>query len=103
MSVLAYGVAAWLLFVGLWGLVQSRNLVHMVICLAIVQAATYVLLVAIGYRYGAVAPVFAGIRLGTVAVDPVVQALCLTDFVVGAVALPVMILLALAKIRGGVQ
>ena len=83
MSVLAYGVAAWLLFVGLWGLVQSRNLVHMVICLAIVQAATNVLLVAIGYRYGAVAPVFAGIRLGTVAVDPVVQALCLTDVVVG--------------------
>lgn len=83
MSVLAYGVAAWLLFVGLWGLVQSRNLVHMVICLAVVQAATYVLLVAIGYRAGAVAPVFAGIRLGTVAVDPVVQALCLTDVVVG--------------------
>ncbi|HEY6318984.1 MAG TPA: cation:proton antiporter subunit C [Acidimicrobiia bacterium] len=82
MSVLAYGVAAWLLFVGLWGIVQSRNLVHLVICLAVVQAATYVLLVAIGYRAGAVAPVFA-VRLGTVAVDPVVQALCLTDVVVG--------------------
>jgi multicomponent Na+:H+ antiporter subunit C len=82
-SGLAYGVAAWLLLVGLWGIVTSRNLVHLVICIAVLQAGTYVLLLAIGYRVGAVAPVFAGVRLGTVAVDPVVQALCLTDVVVG--------------------
>jgi len=82
-SVLAYGVAGWLLLVGLWGIVNSRNLVHQVICVSVVQAATYVLLVAVGYRAGAVAPVFAGVRVGTVAVDPVVQALCLTDVVVG--------------------
>jgi multicomponent Na+:H+ antiporter subunit C len=82
-SVLAYGVAAWLLLVGLWGIVNSRNLVHLVICVSVVQASTYVLLVAIGFHVGAVAPVFAGVRVGTVAVDPVVQALCLTDVVVG--------------------
>jgi multicomponent Na+:H+ antiporter subunit C len=83
MSVLAYGVSAWLLLVGLWGVVTSRNLVHLVISLSVVQAATYVVLLAIGFRAGAVAPVFAGVRVGTVAVDPVVQALCLTDVVVG--------------------
>jgi multicomponent Na+:H+ antiporter subunit C len=82
-SVLAYGVAAWLVLVGLWGIVTSRNLVHLVICIGVLQAGTYVLLLAIGYRAGAVAPVFAGVRVGTVAVDPVVQALCLTDVVVG--------------------
>ena len=83
MSVLAYGVAAWLLLVGLWGIVNSRNLVHLVICVSVVQASTYVLLVAIGFHVGAVAPVFAGVRVGSVAVDPIVQALCLTDVVVG--------------------
>jgi len=82
-SVLAYGVAAWLLLIGLWGVVTSRNLVHQVICVSVVQASTYVLLVAVGYRAGAVAPVFSGVRVGTIAVDPVVQALCLTDVVVG--------------------
>ena len=82
MSVLAYGVAGWLVLVGLWGIVTSRNLVHLVICVSVLQAGTYVLLLAVGYRFGAVAPVFAGVRVGTVAVDPVVQALCLTDVVV---------------------
>ncbi len=83
MSVLAYGVAGWLLLVGLWGVVSSKNLVHLVICLSVVQSATYVLLLAVGYRAGAAAPVFAGVKIGTVAVDPIVQALCLTDVVVG--------------------
>jgi multicomponent Na+:H+ antiporter subunit C len=82
-SILAYGVAAWLLLIGLWGIVTSRHLVHLVICMSVLQAGTYVLLLAIGYRAGAAAPVFAGVRVGTVAVDPVVQALCLTDIVVG--------------------
>ena len=82
MSVLAYGVAGWLVLVGLWGIVTSRNLVHLVICVSVLQAGTYVLLLAVGFRFGAVAPVFAGVRVGTVAVDPVVQALCLTDVVV---------------------
>ena len=82
MSVLGYGVAGWLVLVGLWGIVTSRNLVHLVICVSVLQAGTYVLLLAVGYRFGAVAPVFAGVRVGTVAVDPVVQALCLTDVVV---------------------
>ena len=83
MSVLAYGVSAWLLLVGLWGIVTSRNLVHLVICISVLQAGTYVLLLAVGFRAGAVAPVFAGVRVGTIAVDPIVQALCLTDVVVG--------------------
>ena len=47
---LPYFVAAWLFFCGLYGLVTSRHLVHSVICLAILQSSTYVLLLAIGYR-----------------------------------------------------
>ena len=74
----------WLLLAGLYGVVTSRNLVHQVVCLSVVQASTYVLLLAIGYRSGAAAPVFIDIPLKRQAVDPVVQALSLTDVVVGA-------------------
>ena len=84
MSFLPYAVAAWLLLAGLYGVVSSRNLVHLVLCLGVVQASTYVLLLAIGYRAGGAAPIFADIPVGTRAVDPIVQALTLTDVVVEA-------------------
>ncbi len=82
MNHLPYIVAAWLFLVGLYGIITSRNLVHLTICLAVLQSSTYVLLLAIGYRRGAAAPVFSDIPVGTPAVDPVVQALMLTDIVV---------------------
>jgi multicomponent Na+:H+ antiporter subunit C len=93
MSHLPYAVAAWLLLVGLYGIVSSRNLVHLVICLSVVQSATYVLLLAIGFRSRAAAPVFADIPTSSRAVDPVVQALTLTDIVVEATVVALMLAL----------
>ena len=84
MSVLPYVTAAWLFLIGLYGITTSRNLIHLVICLAVAQSATYVLLLTIGYRRGAGPPIFYDVPPGTPAVDPVVQALVLTDIVVGA-------------------
>jgi multicomponent Na+:H+ antiporter subunit C len=83
-TALPYVVAVWLLLAGLYGIVTSRNLVHQVVCLSVVQASTYLILLAIGFRKGAAAPVFAGLSTKRAAVDPVVQALSLTDVVVGA-------------------
>lgn len=94
MSVLPYLVAAWLLLVGLYGVVTSRHLVHLVICLAVLQASTYVLLLAIGYRTGAKAPIYADIPVGTQIVDPVVQSLTLTDVVVEATVAALLLSLA---------
>ena len=89
-----YYIAAWIFLCGLYGIVRSRHLVHTVICLTILQSSTYVLLLAVGYKVGGVAPIFADIPVGTPAVDPVVQALMLTDIVVEATV--VALLLALA-------
>ena len=86
-----YFVAAWLFFCGLYGVVTSRHLVHMVICLTVLQSSTYVLLLAIGYRVGGIAPVFADIGPGPLTVDPVVQALMLTDVVVEAVVVALLL------------
>jgi multicomponent Na+:H+ antiporter subunit C len=84
MIMLPYLVAAWLFVIGLYGIVTSRNLVHLVTCLSVVQSSTYLLLLSVGFHRGGVAPIFADVKVGTLAVDPIVQALCLTDVVVGA-------------------
>ncbi|WP_405783210.1 sodium:proton antiporter [Streptomyces sp. NBC_00859] len=84
MTTLPFLAAGWIFLVGVYGMVTSRNLVHAVGCLAVAQSSTYVLLLAVGYRRGGTAPVFADIPLSSVVVDPVVQALVLTDVVVGA-------------------
>ena len=94
MSLLAYVVAVWLFVVGLYGVITSRHLVHLVMCLSVVQASTYVLLLGIGYRKGAQAPIFGDIPSSTPVVDPVVQALTLTDVVVGATVSALLLALA---------
>ena len=91
LTMLPYITAAWLFFCGLYGLVTSRHLVHSVICLAILQSSTYVLLLGIGYRVGGTAPVFADIAPGRFTVDPIVQALMLTDVVVEAVVVALLL------------
>jgi multicomponent Na+:H+ antiporter subunit C len=94
-TVVAYLVAAWLLVVGLWGVVTSRHLVHMILCLAVAQSSTYVLLLAVGYRNGASAPIYGStVKPGAPIVDPVVQALALTDVVVEATVTAVLLALA---------
>ena len=95
MAYLPYLVAAWLLIVGLYGIITSRHIVHLIMCLVVVQTSTYVLLLAIGFRNGATAPVFADVPVGTPAVDPVVQALMLTDVVVEATVVALLLALAI--------
>ena len=82
MSYLPYAVAAWICLVGIAGIATSRNLIHLAICLTVTQSSTYVLLLSVGYVKHGTAPIFKGTKLGTTAVDPVVQALTLTDVVV---------------------
>lgn len=95
MGYLPYAVAGWLLLIGLYGLVTSRNLIHAVGCLSVAQASTYVLLLAVGYRTGGTAPVYADLPVGAPVVDPVVQALVLTDIVVGATVTALLLALVI--------
>jgi len=95
MSYLPYAVAAWICLVGLYGVCTSRDLVHLALCLTVMQSSTYVLLLAIGYVRGGGAPIFKDVKLGTTAVDPVVQALTLTDVVVSVTVLALILALAL--------
>ncbi|HYZ33964.1 MAG TPA: sodium:proton antiporter [Crenalkalicoccus sp.] len=105
MSALPWLVAAWLLGIGLYGILTSRHYVHLIGCLSVAQSATYLLLLSAGYRAGAGPPVFHDHPPGTPAVDPVVQALVLTDIVVGAAVTALLLVLALQlhKRRGTVD
>jgi multicomponent Na+:H+ antiporter subunit C len=99
MSVLPYLVAGWMLLVGAYGVVTSRHLVHLVGCLGVMQASTYVLLIAVGYRPPGRAPIFGDIPAGARVVDPVVQALTLTDVVVQATLAAVLLALTVQAHR----
>ena len=94
MSALPYVVAVWICLVGLYGIVTSRHLLHTIVCVAVMQSSTYVLLLAIGYREDAAAPIFVDIPRNTPAVDPVVQALTLTDVVVGGAVTALLLAIA---------
>lgn len=94
MSFLPFAVAAWLFLVGLYGVVSSNNLIRTILSLTIVQSATYVLLLGIGYRNSGQAPIFADIPQVSKAVDPVVQVLVLVDIVVEATVTALLLALA---------
>jgi len=99
MSFLPYAVAAWLFVVGLYGIVTSRHLVHLAVCLSVVQSSTYLILLSVGYvRHGS-APIYADIPPVTTAVDPVVQALTLTDIVVEATISALLLALAVQAMK----
>jgi multicomponent Na+:H+ antiporter subunit C len=102
---LPYAVAGWILLSGFYGLVTSRHLVHTVICVNIVQSSTYVLLLSVGWTRGGTAPVFADIGWHRAVADPVVQAMTLTDIVVGAAVTALLLALTVqvAKHRGTVD
>jgi multicomponent Na+:H+ antiporter subunit C len=97
MDVYAYLVAGYLILAGCYGIVRSRHLVHSVVCLSVAQSGTYVLLLAVGYqRGGATAPVFGSTtKPNTHVVDPLVQAMTLTDIVVSATVTALLLALSI--------
>jgi multicomponent Na+:H+ antiporter subunit C len=105
MTVLPWVVTVWLFGIGIYGIITSRHYLHLIGCLSVVQSSTYVLLLSVGYRWGAGPPIFYDHPPGTPAVDPVVQALVLTDIVVGATVTALLLALALQvhKRRGTVD
>jgi multicomponent Na+:H+ antiporter subunit C len=96
MSVYAYVVAGWLILAGGYGIARSSNLVHAIVSLSVAQAGTYVLLLAVGYQWDSLAPVFGSTsKPSRKVVDPVVQAMTLTDVVVSATVTALLLALAI--------
>jgi multicomponent Na+:H+ antiporter subunit C len=102
MTALPYVVAVGIFALGLYGAIVARTLVHQILCVSVAQSATYVLLLSIGFRHGAGPPIFlttpASRALG---VDPIAQALALTDVVVSAATTALLLALALRVHESG--
>jgi len=94
-SYLPFVLAAWIFLVGIFGIVRSRHFIHLVVSLSLTQSSTYVLLLSIGYVKHGGAPIFKDVPLGTKAVDPVVQALTLTDIVVSVTVAALLLAVAI--------
>jgi multicomponent Na+:H+ antiporter subunit C len=92
-----YVVVVVVLGAGLYGILTSRNLIHMVLSLSIMQSSTVILLLAIGYKQGGSAPIISDRHGNPHAVDPVVQSLTLTDIVVGATVTALLLALVVQE------
>ena len=99
MSIYPFVVAAVLFAAGLYGVVTSRDFIHMAICLTVMQSSTYVALLAVGYVRNGTAPIHQDFPQHGHPVDPVVQALTLTDVVVSVVVLALILALAIQAHR----
>jgi multicomponent Na+:H+ antiporter subunit C len=93
----AYFVAGWLIVIGAFGIMRSRNLVQAVVSLAVAQSGTYVLLLSLGYQWGASPPIFnePASKPTLKVVDPFVQAMTLTDIVVSATVTSMLLAIAI--------
>lgn len=75
--------ALGLIAIGIGGLVLSRNLFRVVLALSLAEAGANLLLVLVGFRHDAIAPIIEPGRALTTMVDPIPQAMVLTSIVIG--------------------
>jgi multicomponent Na+:H+ antiporter subunit C len=102
MFAINYFAAILLFLMGLYGLVKEKNVVRMILNLGLMESATYLFLIALGYRAGGTAPIFYEANMvpgETTAVDPIVQALTLTSIVIGVVTLAMALALVIQLAR----
>lgn len=97
---MAYALCVALIAIGLYGALVKKNVVKIVISLAIIGYGINVLLALIGYRLGGCAPILTPgmtpAQLAAAAVDPLPQALIMTAIMIN---LGMLILLVAVCIR----
>jgi multicomponent Na+:H+ antiporter subunit C len=81
--------------VGLYGVLRKRNLVKIIIGLAIIEYAMNLFFVLLGYRFHGRAPIEAQNQTIMNMVDPLPQALVLTSIVIGLAVTALVISIAI--------
>ncbi|HXK50696.1 MAG TPA: cation:proton antiporter subunit C [Clostridiales bacterium] len=76
-----------LIIIGLWGMLTQKNMIKMILGLAVVETGVQLIMVATGYIGGRTAPILDSAvpvkEAAEMIVDPVPQALVLTAIVIG--------------------
>jgi multicomponent Na+:H+ antiporter subunit C len=82
-----YVIGFTLMIIGMWGMLTQKNMIKIILGLAIVETGVQLIMVAFGYIGGRTAPILdAAVPVKDAAqmiVDPVPQALVLTAIVIG--------------------
>ncbi|MFA4889592.1 MAG: sodium:proton antiporter [Candidatus Omnitrophota bacterium] len=81
--------------VGLYCLLRKRNIIKIIIGLAIIEYAVNLFIILIGYRMHGRAPIFARDQLISNMVDPLPQAMVLTTIVIGLALTAILVSLAI--------
>ncbi|MGQ9615634.1 MAG: sodium:proton antiporter [Spirochaetota bacterium] len=90
-----YLLCILLFLVGLYGVITKRNLIKIVIGLAIMEYSVNLFLVLIGYIKGGTAPILSDELVKRVFVDPLPQALVLTAIVIGLATTALLLAIAI--------
>ena len=83
MTSLAMITGGLLMVVGFWGILTRRNLIRMILSLAIAETGLHLVMIAVGYVRHGTAPIINEAAAAGQTVDPVPQALVLTAIVIG--------------------
>ena len=81
--------------VGLYGVLRKRNIVKIIIGLAIMGYSVNLFFVLLGYRFNGRAPIDANNQNISKMVDPLPQALVLTSIVIGLATMTLLIAIAI--------
>ena len=92
-----------ILFVGIYGIITSHNLIKKIMCLALVESTVILHFLGVGFQSLAAAPILG--QGSETYVDPVPQALMLTAIVIGVCfnALATAFIVRLYQQRGSVD
>ncbi len=93
-----YLLCIFLFLVGLYGVIAKRNLIKIVIGLAIMEYSVNLFLILIGYVKGGAAPIRSGEmadKAFTNFVDPLPQAMVLTAIVIGLATTALLLAIAI--------
>jgi multisubunit Na+/H+ antiporter MnhC subunit len=93
-----YVLCSLLFMVGLFGVLTQKNLIKIIVSVAVIEYAVNLFLVLVGYRSGGQAPILqeAGrAEFAAGAVDPLPQAMVLTAIVIGLGVLALLVAIAM--------
>ena len=88
-------VTMLILLGGLWMMLRRTHLIKFLIGLSMVESAVNLFLVAIGFRFNAIAPIYTNAPEGMPMTLPTVQALTLTSIVIGLATMALLLSFAI--------
>ncbi len=90
-----YILTVFLFLIGLYGVVAKRNLIKIVIGIALMEYSVNLFLILVGYVKGGTAPIISDEVTKKVFVDPLPQAMVLTAIVIGLATTALLLAIAI--------